>query len=61
MKKKLTSRKFLLSLLTALIVVANGWFDLGLSMQEIGALVATVSAYVLGEAVVDMKHNGNGS
>jgi hypothetical protein len=55
MKKKLTSRKFLVTLAGVLTVIANDYFGLGLKGDSVFALVSMISAYVLGQSYADSK------
>lgn len=55
MKKKLGSRKFLVTLAGVLTVIANDYFDLGLDKDTVFGVVSMVAAYVLGQGYVDAK------
>ncbi|SMQ76003.1 hypothetical protein SAMN05444673_2608 [Bacillus sp. OV166] len=62
MKKKLSSRKFLVTIAGVITVVANDYFNLKLDNNTVLSLVSLVAAYVLGQAHVDAKnaHKGEG-
>ena len=51
--KRLLSRKFLLAVVTALIIVFNDGLGFKLPAKEIMAIVGVVSTYILGESLVD--------
>lgn len=55
MKKKLSSRKFLVTLAGVITVILNDYFDFGLNEDSVFALVSMVAAYVLGQGYVDGK------
>lgn len=55
MKKKLSSRKFLVTLAGVLTVVFNDYFGFGLNGDTVFALVSMIAAYVLGQGYVDGK------
>lgn len=58
MKRKLTSRKFWMAVVGALLVVANEGLDLNLPKEEIMTVAGILIAYILGEAYVDAKREG---
>ena len=60
MKKKLASRKFLVTVAGVITVIANDYFDLGLNGDSVFAIVSMVAAYILGEGYVDGKRKENG-
>ncbi|MBA1335915.1 MAG: hypothetical protein HPY66_1733 [Firmicutes bacterium] len=53
LKQKLMSRKFLMALAGAALVIANEGFDLGIPEDAYWQIVALIAAYIFGEAVVD--------
>ncbi|MDR7237104.1 hypothetical protein [Neobacillus drentensis] len=55
MKKKLSSRKFLVTVAGVITVIANNYFDLKLDNDSVFAIVSLVAAYVLGQSHVDAK------
>jgi hypothetical protein len=55
MKKKLGSRKFLVTAAGVLTVIANDYFNLGLNGDSVFAIVSMIAAYVLGQSHVDAK------
>lgn len=52
-RKKLTSRKFWISIAAALLIILNEGLDLGISREVYWAIVTPLIGYVLGEAYVD--------
>lgn len=52
---RLKSRKFWMTVVTALLTVANNGLGLGLPEEAIMTLAGTVAAYVLGQSLVDAK------
>jgi cyanophycinase-like exopeptidase len=58
MKKKLGSRKFLVTLAGVLTVIANDYFGFGLDKDTVFGIVSMVAAYVLGQGYVDAKKGG---
>ena len=52
-KEKLTSRKFWMAVISALLVVANDGLGLGINADVVIPFAAIVIAYILGEAYVD--------
>ncbi|MCM3763429.1 hypothetical protein [Neobacillus niacini] len=59
MKKKLGSRKFLVTVAGVITVIANDYFELGLDRESVFSIVSMVAAYVLGQAHVDSKKVSN--
>jgi len=53
LKQKLTSRKFLMALAGALILILNDGLGLGVPKDVYWQIVAIVIGYIAGEAVVD--------
>lgn len=60
MKKKLGSRKFLITLAGVLTVIINDYFGIGLSGDSVFAIVTLVAGYVLGQGYVDGKKKEEG-
>jgi hypothetical protein len=60
MKKKLSSRKFLVTVAGVITVIANDYFDLGLNGDSVFAIVSMVAAYILGEGYADGKRKEDG-
>lgn len=58
MKKKLRSRKLLVTIAGVITVIANDYFDLGLKGDSVFALVSMIAAYVLGQGISDSKKEG---
>jgi len=56
MGSKLKSRKFWMSFVTAVLVIANKGLDLNLPDEAVITVAGVVIAYVLGESYVDGKH-----
>lgn len=55
MKAKLTSRKFWLAVVSAILVVLNEGLDLGISNETVLAFAGIVITWILGETAVDVK------
>ena len=53
MVEKMKSRKFILTVVTALLTIANDGFGLGLPTTSILTITSLVTAYVLGQGYVD--------
>lgn len=51
----LLSRKFILAVVAALVVFANGAFDLGLKSDEIIGIVGSLLTFVVVEGAADIK------
>ena len=56
--ERLKSRKFLMALATALLMVLNEGLDLGIPPDVYGWIVGVVIAWILGESYVDGKAAG---
>lgn len=50
---KFKSRKFWVSIVTALLVIANKGLDLGLPEESIMTIAGLAITYILGQSVVD--------
>jgi hypothetical protein len=61
MLEKLKSRKFLLALVTGLLVVLNDGLDLGIDSNTVITFAALVGSYIFGEAYVDGKRAASSS
>jgi len=57
---RLKSRKFLMALATALLMILNEGLDLGIPADVYGWIVGVVIAWILGESYVDGKAAGGG-
>lgn len=55
--KRFTSRKFLLSLLGAFIVIGNEVFKWEFEAQQINQVLAILSTFILTEGAVDVSRN----
>jgi hypothetical protein len=55
MKKKLSSRKFLVTVAGVITVVANDYFNLGLEKETVVSVVTLVASYIVGQGYVDGK------
>ncbi|MGI6318466.1 MAG: hypothetical protein ACOX1J_07070 [Dethiobacteria bacterium] len=55
-KHWLLSRKFWLSVVTAMTIILSDKFGLELDPETVVAIILPVVAYILGEAYVDAKH-----
>ena len=58
--ERLKSRKFLMALATALLMILNEGLDLGIPADVYGWIVGVVIAWILGESYVDGKAAGGG-
>ncbi len=56
--QRLKSRKFLMSLASALFIVLNEGLDLGIPSDVYGWIVGVVVAWILGESYIDGKAAG---
>ena len=56
-KTKLRSRKFLLALSGAVLIVLNEGLGLGIDVEAYGYIVGVIVAYIAGEAVVDVTRS----
>ena len=52
---RLKSRKFLMALATALLMILNEGLELGIPADVYGCIVGVVVAFILGESYVDGK------
>lgn len=52
---RFTSRKFILALVSGLVVFLNGAYDLGLNLEEIISIVGVALSYILVEGAADIK------
>ena len=57
---RLKSRKFLMALATALLMILNEGLDLGIPADVYGWIVSVVIAWILGESYVDGRAAGGG-
>mgnify|MGYP000922976883 FL=1 len=57
---RLKSRKFLMALATALLMILNEGLDLGIPADVYGWIVGVVIAWILGESYVDGRAAGGG-
>lgn len=55
MKSKLKSRKFWMSVISALLVIANEGLGLGISSETILTFAGLVASFIFSEAYVDGK------
>jgi hypothetical protein len=53
-KKKLLSRKFLLSVVSAVLIILNDGLDLGIDSDTVLAFAGLIATYILGESAVDI-------
>lgn len=52
--KKFTSRKFILAVVSAVLIILNDGLDLGIDAQTVLAFAGIVATYIVGEAAVDV-------
>lgn len=52
---RLTSRKFILAVAAMVVAFGNGYFDWGLDVKDVLALVASALAYIGIEGAADLK------
>ena len=55
MKSKLLSRKFILAVVSALLVILNDGLDLGIDKDTVIAFAGIVATYIIGESAVDVS------
>ena len=53
MAKKFKSRKFILAVVTAVLIVLNDGLDLGIDSETVLAFAGIVAVWITGESVVD--------
>ena len=53
--QRLTSRKFLISIIAGLIITFGENFGIDLDPEQVAGLVGVVAAFVTGEAVIDKQ------
>ena len=58
MKSKFLSRKFLMALISAALVIANDGLNLGLDSNTIIAFGSIVVGWIIGESAIDAKRAG---
>ena len=58
MNPKWTSRKFILAIIGAVVMLVNGMTELNLNATEIAGILLPIIAYIAGEAWVDSRRNG---
>ena len=56
--QKLKSRKFILAIIGAVVMLVNGMTELNLNATEIAGILLPIIAYIMGEAWVDSRRNG---
>lgn len=55
MKNKFKSRKFILAVVSAVLIVLNDGLDLGINSETVIAFAGIVAVWITGESVVDAK------
>lgn len=60
MKSKLLSRKFILAVVTAVLIVLNDGLDLGIDSQTVLAFAGIIATYIVGESAVDVARKPQG-
>jgi hypothetical protein len=58
MRNKLTSRKFILAVSTALLILFSAWTQRDLDVEHMATLIADVVGYMFAEAYVDAHRKG---
>lgn len=59
MAKKFKSRKFILAVVTAVLIVLNDGLDLGIDSETVLAFAGIVAVWITGESVVDTARAGS--
>jgi len=59
--RDIKSRKFLLALAGILLVVANKYFELGLTLWELVIAIAPAALFVIVEGIADILERDNSS
>ena len=57
---KLKSRKFILAVVTAILIVLNDGLGLGIDSETVLAFAGIVATYILGESAVDVARKPQG-
>jgi len=52
---KFLSRKFILAIVSALVVFLNGAFDIGLNQAEVLTIVSSLLSFIITEGIADIK------
>lgn len=56
--KKLKSRKFIIAVVGAILIIANDGLDLGINSETVLAFAGLLATWIVGEAAVDAKRAG---
>lgn len=59
LSERLSSRKFVLPIIFAILVILNRRLELNLSENDLQSILTLVGAFIIGETVVDFKNAGN--
>jgi hypothetical protein len=59
LKKKLSSRKLIITVSGIITVIANDYYNLGLEQESVLSVVGLMATYVLGQGYVDGKERTN--
>ncbi|MBB6672639.1 hypothetical protein [Cohnella nanjingensis] len=60
MKRKFLSRKFLLAVVSAALIILNDGLDLGIDSQTVLAFAGIIATYIVGESAVDLAKKPQG-
>lgn len=60
MKSKFTSRKFILAVVSAILIILNDGLELGIDSQTVLAFAGLVATYIVGESAVDVARKPAG-
>lgn len=55
MLQKLKSRKFIIAVVGAILIIANDGLDLGIESETVLAFAGLLATWIVGEAAVDAK------
>lgn len=60
MKSKFTSRKFILAVVSAILIILNDGLELGIDSETVIAFAGLVATYIVGESAVDVARKPAG-
>lgn len=58
MMQKFKSRKFILAVVSAVLIILNDGLDLGINSETVLAFAGLIAVWITGESVVDAKRAG---